>query len=142
MELGTFGAVLKHALALEGQASVFYDEASKVPSSPDTMKVYEGLHERAKKRIVLLERVRRENTTEMILEPITGLDSEQYKPSTSPVPSSEKDVAVMAMDLERDLSKFYADAAVKVEFLIEAADAFERLGDENQDNLETLEKLG
>ncbi len=138
MDLGTFGAVLKHALGLEDQAGVFYGEAAKAVIGSDASEVYKSLHERALKRVAVLERIRRENTTEMILEPISGLDSDDHMPVTSPVPSSHADLAEMAKGLERELSRFYANAAEKVEFLIEAADAFERLGDENLDNLDRL----
>jgi hypothetical protein len=139
LELGTFGAVLKHALELEGKASSFYREAAQAGSS-DSTKIFGALHERANKRIALLERIRRENTTEMILEPISGLESGDHNPVTSPLPSSPEEVTEMARHLEKALGQFYAEASVKVEFLMEAADAFERLGDENQDNLERLEK--
>ena len=140
MELGTFGAVLKHALDLEGRASTFYGDAAQVATTPKAKETYEALHERAKKRIALLERIRRENTTEMILEPISGLDTRNHDPVTSPLPSNSREVIEMARHLEKAMSQFYADASVTVEFLMEAADAFERLGDENQDNLDRLEK--
>lgn len=139
MELGTFGAVLKFAMELEEKAISFYEAARSKSSKVDH---FESLVRRGQKRLKTLERVRRENTTEMILEPIAGLDPNAYKPEISiPDGADEKAIRSMAVAMETKLQEFYTDAAVKVEFLIEAAYSLEALADENEDALQNLSEL-
>lgn len=136
MKLGTFGAVLKFAMELEDKALSFYEAARNKSSISD---YFESLVQRGQKRLKTLERVRRENTTEMILEPITGLDPDAYTPDISiPEGSDDKVVHSMAVALESKLHEFYTEAAAKVEFLIEAAYSLEALADENEAALQIL----
>jgi hypothetical protein len=139
MELGTFGAVLKFAMELEEKAISFYEEVRNKSSKSDH---FTTLVQRGQKRLKILERVRRENTTEMILEPITGLDPDAYTPEISiPEGSDDKAIQSIAIALEKKLQEFYTDAAVKVEFLIEAAYSLEALADENEGALQNLSEL-
>ncbi len=139
MELGTFGAVLKFAMELEEMAISFYKAARSKSSMSD---YFASLVQRGEKRLKTLERVRRENTTEMILEPITGLNSEEYTPELSmPDGSDDKEIQTIAIALEKKLHEYYTEAAAKVEFLIEAAYSLETLADENENALLTLGEL-
>ncbi|MHA2298887.1 MAG: hypothetical protein ACXAEU_16810 [Candidatus Hodarchaeales archaeon] len=77
MSLTQFGSILTFAANLEGQLAKYYEEASK-----DTNIHAEEFTGRAKaciKRKRRLERSRRENVTEITLEPIEGLDATNYK---------------------------------------------------------------
>ena len=140
MELGTFGAVLKYALDLEARASTFYDEASFVTGNQDLKALYEALLIGGQKRVGTLLRVRRENITEMILEPISGLQSDNFSPRVI-LPSEKTDdiVRKMAEDMETVIAAFYRTAANKIEFLAEAADIFERLAEDNDENIQRLQ---
>jgi hypothetical protein len=140
VELGTFGAVLKHALELEESATGFYETASTIVTNQVLSEKLHALSERCKKRSQTLLRVRRENVTEMILEPIHGLDTEDYSPSFSLPESPESSTVVeLAIALEKKIKEFYNTAGAKLDFLIEVADAFERLADENNDNIQKLQ---
>ncbi|MFW9918856.1 MAG: hypothetical protein ACFFED_04605 [Candidatus Thorarchaeota archaeon] len=124
---------------LESLAKDYYEDALKMISNPSFRSILDHLAKRANVRLATLERIRRENITEMILEPIKGLDSDAYPYEMNPNPSTDdKDTLDLAINLEETRKKFFEAAGSKIEFLIEAADAFERLGDENAENLESL----
>jgi len=73
--------------------------------------------------------------TEMILEPIIGLDSDDYKIETE---IEETKLVETALSVEKTLHSFYSNAAVKIEFLIEASYAFELLAEANERAIESL----
>lgn len=139
VELTTFGAVVKFALDIEGQVSSFYESAIGVATDPDLGKLLESLFHRGQKRIKTLMRVRRENVTEMILEPIAGLNSEVHKLVTV-IPEGANDSVVRetAAALETKLHEFYMHAAAKIDFLSEAAYALELLADANSEAAQSL----
>ena len=140
MELGTFGAVLKYALELEERAAIFYESAAPIMPNQGLTDTFWDLSFRCKKRIETLLRVRRENVTEMILEPIHGLEADDYNPSvTIPEDTDSKTILEMAVVLEKSHREFYNKAAIKIDFLIEAAYVFEQLADENSDIVSQLQ---
>jgi len=104
------------------------------------VELLEELITRGQKRIKTLERVRRENVTEMILEQIEGLDSDAFQIETTV--SKGVDDAVIKTSVstvENTLLKFYTDAAGKLDFLPEAEYAFELLAEKNEDTIKKLE---
>ena len=143
LELRTFGAVLRFALELEAGATVFYKSALGHATNPKLKQLSEALIERGEKRVQLLMRLRRENTTEMLLEPIAGLDSEKFRPQTElPKEADDAGLTQLASVMETKLQAFYTAAARKVNFLSEAAGAFERLAEENTENARRLQTPG
>jgi hypothetical protein len=139
MDLGTFGAILKFALENESKVGGFYASLATMTISHNLVKLSEAFAGRSQTRIKTLERIRRENTTEMILEPITGLDSEKFTPVTSvPEGATEATIREIALDIEMTLCSFYKAAAGKVEFLSEVAYAFELLAEKNEDAAKQL----
>lgn len=73
MELGTFGALLGFALDLESKIAAFYETVAVSDSS-----VWTAPLQGSRRRSRQLELARREGVSEMILEAISGLDSEDY----------------------------------------------------------------
>jgi hypothetical protein len=140
VELGTFGAILKFALDTEGEVGLFYKSASGSLIDQNLVAMFHELASRGEKRIKTLERVRRENITEMILEPILGFDSDAFSVSTR-IPASASDAALkqMAVDIESKLQKLYKTAAIKIDFLSEAAYVFELLSEKNEEAKNRLE---
>ncbi len=137
--LTTFGAVLKYALELEAVAAAFYETASTITSTQNLRSVFQALIIQGQKRIQILMRVRRENTTEMILEPISGLDGNAYRPTTEcPETCTDDALIQLAKAMENKINNFYTSAAEKVSFLSEAADIFERLAEEHLENQNIL----
>ncbi|MGD9395430.1 MAG: hypothetical protein PVJ05_03285 [Candidatus Thorarchaeota archaeon] len=139
MELGTFGAIMKFALETEKEVTGFYESAKVLAKSEDLTSQFSNLAIRGQKRAKTIERIRRENVTEMILEPITGLDSDTFTPVTT-IPESPDDKALqgIAVEIENNLNAFYSQTAVKVEFLSEVAYAFELLAEANEEASQSL----
>ena len=134
MDLGTFGAIMKFALEVENEVTSFYESASENVKDQNLSGLFSNLSSRGQKRVKTLERVRRENVTEMILEPIIGLNSDTYKPDTTiPEGSDDNTVQKIAAEIEKNLHAFYNQAAAKIEFLSEVAYSFELLAEANEE---------
>jgi len=139
LELGTFGVILKFAMEIEQEVITFYGSANGEVKDQKLLDQFQDLQKRGQKRIKTLERIRRENVTEMILEPIIGLDSENYKLSTERSSrAEEKDLQELAVSIEKTLQEFYTHAAAKLDFLIEVAYSFELLAEANENAIERL----
>jgi hypothetical protein len=115
VSLNTFGAILTYAIELETQLRDYYQAAGNSTRAAE-----------ADKRRVNLERVRRENVTEIKLEPIEGLDEANYAlvlNDTSPTGQQT---------IERTAARFYADVAPKIN-VREAQRALERCGRQHEE---------
>ena len=140
MSLGTFGAVLKYALELEAKGLAYYEKAATISQTQGLKSLFDSLIAQGQRRTQILMRVRRENTTEMILEPISGLFSEKYRFQTECPPGCpDGQLIQFASTLEDQIHQFYLDAADKIGFLSEVADIFERLAEENANNKNRLQ---
>ncbi|MCX7681181.1 MAG: ferritin-like domain-containing protein [Anaerolineae bacterium] len=124
MELGTFGAILRFAMQLEEQSAAFYAAAS------GTVSLFDELEQAARKRLARLEQARREGVAEMILESITGLDSETYTTTLDPQASAAS-LRAQARALEEAAARFYRDAAARLP-IREVARLFQRLAQEHE----------
>jgi len=83
-----------------------------------------------RKRLRRLERARREMISEMLLESIVGLESDNY----AVAPDGESDEGALsrqAQYLEATCARFYRDAAAKLP-IKEVVRVFERLARENE----------
>jgi hypothetical protein len=124
-ELGTFGAIMGFALELEGQAAAFYEAAARESLAAR----FDELAAGARKRQKRLERVRRENVSEMILESITGLEEATYRVELDPE-ADEGGLRQQAIALEKATQRFYLDAGAKLP-LKDVTRIFKRLAREN-----------
>ena len=131
---------MKFALEIESKVSDFYKEAGRHTKNDKLVGLLGDLVTRGQKRVKTLERVRRENVTEMILEPIEGLDSDSYKIENA-VPQTIDDATIKTLvsTVETTLQKFYTAAARKIDFLPEAEYAFELLAEKNEETIKRLE---
>lgn len=105
VSLTQFGSIMTFAINLENQLAQFYEKASK-----DGGIHSEEFSRRAKacvKRKRRLERSRRENVTEITLEPIEGLDVADYQLDLTNIP----DV------IEKRIIRFYSDVIPKINVL-------------------------
>jgi hypothetical protein len=139
LDLGTFGAIMKFALEIESKASDFYKEAGTHAKDEALGTLLGELVTRGQKRIKTLERVRRENVTEMILEQIEGLDSDSFEIETT-VSKGVDDAIIKTLvsAVENTLLEFYTNAARKLDFLPEAEYAFELLAEKNEETIKNL----
>ena len=109
MDLATFGAILSFAIDLEGKAAQFYESATSLHEH------FATLASAAQKNGKQLERIRRENVAEMILEPIADFDSEDYTPNLAlSSDASPADVVAQAGEVEAAFQRFYETAAEKL----------------------------
>lgn len=126
MELATFGAIMTFALEMERQAADFYTEAAH----GELEEIFSSLALDSRKRMKRLERTRREGVAEMILEPITGLNGDDYRVDLPPVPA-EENLIEHAITLEEASRHFCLAAAQKMP-VREVARNFERMAKENE----------
>lgn len=109
-DLNTFGAIMTHAIAMESALRDYFAAAGQT-----------ALAAAADKRRATMERVRRENVTEIKLEPIEGLRAADYALALDdPSPDAQRAAAATA-------ARFYAEVASKIN-VREAQRALERAG--------------
>jgi len=142
MALSTFGAIMGFASEIVGSAMDHYQvavEKAKDPVLKDTLK---ALLEEERKNYVLMEQTRRENVTEMILEPITGLHQEDYEIDLKfSDHANDADLLKMALAHEEKEKKFFNDSSAKVP-LPEVARIFRRIAQRKEKNLSKLKSIG
>ncbi len=144
MELSTFGSVLTFAIGLEEKSARFYEAgASNARLAPHKAALL-ALAEGNRKRRELLLTTRRENVTEMVLEPIAGLRAEDYEVSP-PAQGATAPAAVLACaaELEARSARFYSEVAAQGKrFLAGVARTFSRLANENESRLAEVKGMG
>lgn len=139
MQLGTFGAILKYAIEIEGKAAKFYAELAG-KASGDAKAVFSDLSNASIKNAQAMERTRRMEMQEMILEAISGIDTENYE-APCREPADLKGAVACAIEMETKAAKFYSDSASKLGFLANVKRAMEKIGRERLDRVERLRKI-
>lgn len=129
IKLNQFGSVLTYAIGLESLLAEYYENAGK---NNESYQSEFGTRSKASlKRKKNLERSRRENVTEITLEPIEGLDTANYLIDTTKI-----DLDTINNN-EMIVVKFYEDAGPKLNVL-ESKRLFKRCHKEHS-NLNNLE---
>jgi len=143
MELGTAGAVLGFALELEKQAASFYQETlAEVAGDAPLREVMEQLAQRHGRRVKRLERLRREQVTEMILEPIRGLEDNPYRIQVEVRLDAEAgQLVAQAVRVEENIKSFLEAAAAKLHFLPELSADLQSLANQTKKSLELLRSI-
>jgi hypothetical protein len=142
MTLTTFGAIMGFAAEVVGQTEGAYKTLVQKAKHSVLRETLQSLLNEARKNHSLMEQTRRENVTEMILEPIAGLNQEDYRIDWNLLDSG-KDVDLLnaALMLEESEKKFFQEASSKMP-LPEAARIFRRIAQRKQDNIAKLKSLG
>ena len=141
MALTTFGAIMGFATEITGQAGEVYKALAQKAKGPTLREVFQVLSAEEGKSRSLMEKTRRENVTEMILEPITGLRQEDYGIDLKVVdPMDDADLLRAALILEEREKKFFNDVSIKVP-LPEVARIFRKMVQKKQENLTKLQSL-
>ena len=110
--INSFGSVLSFAIDLETRLRDYYIAAGDSSRAAD-----------ADKRRSNLERVRRENVTEIKLEPIEGLHEDDYALNLADMSAAGRQAVEAAA--EATAARFYTDSAPKIN-VREAQRALER----------------
>lgn len=141
MNLSTFSAILTFAIDTEDRSLAFLE---KLLARKDCLVVRPALEEIVqvkKKHRRTLETIRRENITEMILEPVRNLKAEDF-PSEMP----KKEVKNLAdgiravLAAEKTASRFLLTASEKLK-LAEVAKALKKLQTAKEELIEKIKKL-
>ena len=141
MELGTFGAVMAFASQVVAQSVAFYESACSVTPGSDLQAVLRSLADEGQRDQVTIVQARRENVTEMILEPIAGLRQQEYQVTVEePAIGSEAAILGAALLLaERDY-RFFTDSSAKLP-LPEVARIFRRVAHRKEREVARLRAL-
>mgnify|MGYP006301139777 FL=1 len=94
MSLKNFGGVLDFAIELENEDASILEMAEKNQEMSSYQEQLTRLEKENKKNAKTLTRARQENVTEMILEPIQGLEVENYQEAKGDPTSMRKDEIV------------------------------------------------
>jgi hypothetical protein len=142
MHLGTTGAILSFALKRESEIGAFYDKCKSLVGNTNLKDAFETIMRAQKKRERLLSRFRRENVTEMILEPIHDFESEPFELNLSTEESLD-DAAIQqtAIKVEENSQSFFLKASEKTTFLPEVSDEFKNLSDKAASYMELLKSV-
>jgi len=142
MELKNFGSVLNFAAELEASDGEFYQCAARNPACQSCKDLFEGLsieHRQNEQRIL---RVRRENVTEMILEPLKDFTRTPFVLECAGADRLDfKEVLKTARRLEARSEHYYREAAEKLEALPEVMGELKRIGKKHAVHGEILREL-
>lgn len=142
MMFTTFGAIMGFAAEIVAQTEEIYGTLSEEAEEPELKEILKTLLKEEKRNHPLMEKMRRENVTEMILEPIPELPWEDYKIHHSVQGRMEDaDILKLALILEERERKFFQDASSKVP-LPEVASRLQKVVQKKEENLARLRKLG
>ena len=139
MPLENFGSILNFAEELESQDLEFYEAVAGNPACGAHKQMFEQFAANARKNIKTVQRTRRENVTEMILEPIKDFVRAPYCEVCQVAPDmTVEDALATAKRLEDRAVRYYMEAAAKIKALPEVARALKLLGKKHNTHLQSL----
>ena len=142
MPLENFGSILNFAEELESQDQEFYQAAAGNPACSAYKQMFEQFAADAKKNVKTVQRTRRENVTEMILEPIKDFVRAPYCEVCEAAPEMTAEEALAnAKRLEDRAVRYYTEAAAKIKALAEVARALKLLGKKHTNHLQSLNSV-
>ena len=129
MPLENFGSILNFAEELEIQDQEFYAAASANPECASYRLLFAELADDAERNIVTVQRIRRENVTEMILEPVQDFKRAGFCEACEEAAIlSAAEALEVATRLEARADRYYSEAAEKLKSLTEVSRALKTLG--------------
>lgn len=138
MELGSAGAILSFALDLEREAIETYEKCLEGELSEAQRQVIEDNTRTHRKNVKTLDRMRRENVTEMILEPIHDLASDDFA-----IDQSGLDQGLGGLQkIERNIFEYLRTCSEKVSFLPSLSQALEDIAGRVAKNADALTNAG
>jgi len=141
MSLSTFGAIMGFAAEMVEQREGVYKAMVEKAKNTALKETLQSLLNEAQKSHSLMEQTRRENVTEMILEPIEGLQKEDYRIDMSLTnPSDDAGLLQVALLLEERAKKFFQEASLKIP-LPEVSRIFRKIAQRKEKNIEQLQSL-
>ncbi len=141
MPLTTFGAIMGFAAGISGKTAEIYADLAGKAKNAALKQALQALSAEEGKTHALMGKTRRENVTEMILEPVAGLREEDYQLDLKlrdDMADAELLKATIALE-EREM-KFFRQACVKVP-LPEVCRIFRKMAQKKEESLKTLQSL-
>ena len=129
MPLQNFGSILNFAGELESLDRQFYAAAGANPNCAAYKALFAELESEAARNVTTVERIRRENVTEMILEPVKDFTRAPFCEACEGAATlSAADVLKTASRLEARAERYYSESAEKLRALTEVSRALKSLG--------------
>jgi rubrerythrin len=142
MALSTFGAIMGFAAEMVRQTEDIYKTMVQKTKDPALRETLEALLGEEGKNHSLMEKTRRENVTEIILEPIAGLHQGDYEIEMKVMDQTQDvDLLKVALILEEREQRFFNDVSDKVPFP-EVVRIFRKLAQKKEKSLAKLRTLG
>ena len=139
MPLTNFGAILNFAEQVEREDMDFYTRAAEAAMGDLDRDRYQAFAREGKKNLALVQRTRRENVTEMILEPIRDFERGPYQVAGEAGPgAAPEEIRDSAVSRERRAVGYYTDAAAKIRALPEVSRALKTLAKKRSRRLDQL----
>ncbi len=142
MPLINFGSILNFAEQIETEDRNFYTAAAANDACADYHDLFGQFAKDAAKNIQNIQRTRRENVTEMILEQIRGFTRDSFIVSSE---GADRMDAAQALETARSLEeralRYYTEAAEKLKALSEVARTLKLVGKKHRAHLEKLKEL-
>lgn len=129
--LNSYGTIMAFAIDLEGKLHQYYQN---IAAADEAFADYAKRYGKRKARIA---QVRQEHVTEIVLEPITGLDQARYELTPDLSVSTRAAMIAEAIRLEQIAEQFYLDTSAKLN-VTEAIRTFQKFAGENAERLEEL----
>ena len=142
MPLINFGSILNFAEELETRDKDFYAAAGRNPNCAEHRDLFEQFARDAKKNIQTVQRTRRENVSEMILEQITGFNRAPFCETWEGADTMSAQQALeTGRRLEESAERYYREAAEKLKALSEVSRALKILGKKRTAHLKKLVEI-
>jgi rubrerythrin len=138
MALSTFGAIMGFAAEMIQQTETLYKTMVQKAKEPVLKEALQVMLEEEGKNHSLMEKTRRENVTEIILEPVTGLQQGDYEVEMKGMDQAqEEDLLKMALILEEREQRFFNDVSDKLPFP-EVARIFRKMAQKKEKSIAKL----
>jgi rubrerythrin len=142
MPLTNFGAILGFAEELENQDNAFYQTLIENSACAQHKNLFEQFVKDGTKNIKTIQRTRRENVTEMILEAINDFTRQPYCEKCSDGHTLNIEEALNACNmLSERAERFYLEAADKLKALSEVARTMKQIAKKRKAHLKKLADL-
>jgi len=142
MPLINFGSVLSFAEELEKQDEAFYAAAAANEAFSEHKDLFGQFFKDAGKNIKNAQRARRENVTEMILEPIKNFTRAPFCEEINPAEAKTiAEILDAARCLEKRAERYYTEAAIKIKALSEVSRVLKTIGKKHTAHLKKLDTL-
>ncbi len=140
MPLISFGAILTFAETIEKDNKKFYQKSVAEMADSDIKAFFEDLIKIKDKQIKIIQRIRRENVSEMILEPINDFTRESFLFDLDSInAAAPEEIMDTARKAEERNLQYYTAAAKKIKSLPEVATALKQLSKKQKNLLKQME---